>query len=141
MRANWTAEEIAKLDELKNTHGPAEIAKIITTKTRSAISSRISRDRSKLAPDPFAAKEVKCGDKKEIKAKSKKFKRPISIIPIRLHPLDKIGANDCRWPIGDLKTGDLHFCGAKTTGIGPYCVEHTRVAFTAGTAVKLEKVV
>lgn len=36
---------------------------------------------------------------------------------------------DCRWPIGDPKEADFHFCGkAKVTGL-PYCPFHVRRAF------------
>lgn len=38
-------------------------------------------------------------------------------------------ANDCRWPIGDPKEADFHFCGkGKVTGL-PYCEFHSRRAF------------
>jgi GcrA cell cycle regulator len=37
--------------------------------------------------------------------------------------------NDCRWPIGDPKEADFHFCGAAKLGGRPYCDLHWRMAF------------
>ncbi len=35
----------------------------------------------------------------------------------------------CRWPIGDPKSKDFHFCGRPTFKSKPYCLEHTVVAY------------
>jgi GcrA cell cycle regulator len=36
----------------------------------------------------------------------------------------------CRWPEGDPKAADFHFCGRrKTRGEGPYCDHHLAIAF------------
>lgn len=144
MSAKWTEAELKILDELKDSHGPVEIAKIITTKSSSAISSRLSRDRKKPKDlDPFAKKEpekldvkksnkTKVGnDNDDVKEKPVAlFKKPKYQSPIRLHPLDAVGANDCRWPLGTPGHLDFSFCREKTVGNGPYCAEHTRRAFT-----------
>jgi GcrA cell cycle regulator len=43
-------------------------------------------------------------------------------------------ANDCRWPIGDPKHKDFHFCGrSKVAGL-PYCEHHARRAYQPATA-------
>jgi GcrA cell cycle regulator len=157
MRANWTAEELKILDELKDNHTPSEIAKVIPSKTRSAISSRMSRDRAKVsdpsdkpekkkrnAKESDKTEEESCEDIEEIEdaeetVNTKPFKRPRIQAPIRLHPLDKIGAHDCRWPLGTPGHADFAFCGEKTGGFGPYCEAHTKIAFTAGTGYKPAK--
>jgi GcrA cell cycle regulator len=36
---------------------------------------------------------------------------------------------DCRWPIGDPRQEDFHFCGAPQVPGQPYCGEHLRLAF------------
>ncbi len=151
MRANWTVEELKILDELKDNHSPTEIAKVIPSKTRSAISSRMSRDRVKVrdqSEQPEKRKrgvkkskkteEMVCEDIEEVEdiVKSKPYKKPILLTPLRLHPLDKIGAHDCRWPFGTPGHADFAFCGEKTGGFGPYCEAHTRIAFTPGTIHK-----
>jgi GcrA cell cycle regulator len=40
-----------------------------------------------------------------------------------------LGAHMCKWPIGDPSTDDFTFCGRRSAGEGPYCVEHARVAY------------
>ena len=37
--------------------------------------------------------------------------------------------NDCRWPIGDPRHPDFHFCGARQAIGRPYCEVHWRMAF------------
>jgi hypothetical protein len=37
--------------------------------------------------------------------------------------------NDCRWPIGDPREADFHFCGAHQVPGRPYCELHWRMAF------------
>ena len=39
--------------------------------------------------------------------------------------------NSCRWPIGDPKDEDFHFCGADTVTGKPYCSEHCKIAYTS----------
>ena len=36
---------------------------------------------------------------------------------------------DCRWPIGDPRQADFHFCGELQVSGQPYCREHLRLAF------------
>ncbi len=40
-----------------------------------------------------------------------------------------LGAHMCKWPIGDPSTDGFSFCGRRSGGEGPYCVEHARVAY------------
>lgn len=35
----------------------------------------------------------------------------------------------CKWPIGDPKQPDFHFCGATTAGVLPYCAHHVAIAY------------
>jgi GcrA cell cycle regulator len=37
--------------------------------------------------------------------------------------------SDCRWPIGDPREADFHFCGAHQAPGRPYCELHWRMAF------------
>jgi GcrA cell cycle regulator len=36
--------------------------------------------------------------------------------------------NDCRWPIGDPRNTDFHFCGARALTGRPYCELHWRTS-------------
>lgn len=42
-----------------------------------------------------------------------------------------IEANDCRWPLGDPRNADFHFCGAQKVLGRPYCQEHYMQSFVA----------
>ena len=37
--------------------------------------------------------------------------------------------NTCRWPYGDPKTDEFHFCGGKPSVGKPYCETHCRMAY------------
>jgi GcrA cell cycle regulator len=37
--------------------------------------------------------------------------------------------DECRWPIGDPKEADFHFCGAHKVAGRPYCQAHWQMAF------------
>jgi hypothetical protein len=37
--------------------------------------------------------------------------------------------NECRWPIGEPRHPDFHFCGALKLAGRPYCEIHWRMAF------------
>lgn len=38
-------------------------------------------------------------------------------------------AGDCRWPIGEPKHDDFHFCGKPNAPGRPYCAHHWSLAF------------
>jgi GcrA cell cycle regulator len=40
-----------------------------------------------------------------------------------------LGAHMCKWPIGDPASDAFSFCGRRTEAEGPYCVQHSRVAY------------
>jgi GcrA cell cycle regulator len=40
-----------------------------------------------------------------------------------------LGAHMCKWPIGDPATDGFSFCGRRTEVEGPYCTQHSRVAY------------
>ena len=54
------------------------------------------------------------------KSKTKTPKEPKTV--------DTLERNDCRWPIGDPRHPDFHFCGAPQVAGRPYCDLHWRMA-------------
>ena len=46
-----------------------------------------------------------------------------------------LGAHMCKWPIGDPAMDNFTFCGRRA-GEGPYCVEHSHVAYQPAQAKK-----
>jgi GcrA cell cycle regulator len=59
-----------------------------------------------------------------IKMAKKSIKKPIK--PKTLLELENY---DCRWPIGDPKQPNFHFCGGPNLPGRPYCEHHWRMAF------------
>ena len=45
-----------------------------------------------------------------------------------------IGANECKWPIGDPASAEFHFCGQGAAGGKPYCAYHSSLAFQPNSA-------
>jgi GcrA cell cycle regulator len=41
----------------------------------------------------------------------------------------ELKANECRWPIGDPRQEDFHFCGASQTPGRPYCAHHWSTSY------------
>ena len=54
-------------------------------------------------------------------SKPKKFSEPKKLLDLE--------KNDCRWPIGEPRHPDFHFCGAPQIDGRPYCELHWRMAF------------
>ncbi len=49
--------------------------------------------------------------------------------------------DECRWPIGDPKSPEFHFCGEKTVNGKPYCAKHCAFAYvTVGAAKDLKNI-
>ena len=40
-----------------------------------------------------------------------------------------LSAHTCRWPIGDPRDSDFHFCGEPSVSGKPYCAQHVSVAY------------
>ncbi len=43
--------------------------------------------------------------------------------------ISTLDRNDCRWPVGDPRHTEFHFCGARQLTGRPYCELHWRMAF------------
>ncbi len=50
---------------------------------------------------------------------------------IKNKKLADLEANDCRWPIGDPRDEDFHFCAGHKLNDGPYCEFHSTLAITS----------
>jgi GcrA cell cycle regulator len=52
---------------------------------------------------------------------AKKARKPKKLLDLQ--------RSDCRWPIGEPRQPDFHFCGAPQLEGRPYCELHWRMAF------------
>jgi GcrA cell cycle regulator len=55
--------------------------------------------------------------------------------------LEDLNHNMCKWPIGDPKDNDFHFCGCKSEPGHSYCEHHTAMAYrtTGGGRISTEE--
>ncbi len=42
--------------------------------------------------------------------------------------IESLEVDDCRWPIGDPRRPDFHFCGEQKTIGRPYCARHAAMS-------------
>jgi GcrA cell cycle regulator len=60
---------------------------------------------------------------------------PSVIVPIaKKLTLEKLTERTCKWPIGDPRKEDFHFCGHDSLEALPYCRYHARIAYRSGKA-------
>lgn len=54
------------------------------------------------------------------------------VVPIaERKTIQTLEAGDCRWPIGNPRESDFHFCGRQQVSGLPYCEHHARKAYAA----------
>ena len=58
---------------------------------------------------------------------------PSAVVPLaKKLTLDKLTERTCKWPIGDPRGEDFHFCGHDSLEALPYCRYHVRIAYREG---------
>ena len=115
---SWTEEKIKQLKKLwSKGKTTVEIAKEMGISKNSVI-GKVHRLELNARPSPIKKEAVK----KTVKKKVQKQEN-VSLLDLKL--------NSCRWPIGDPKDADFHFCGKDTVTGKPYCSEHCKIAYTS----------
>ena len=121
-KVNWTPEIDAQCDELIAKGKNAEYIAVWLfgdKSYRNAIIGRMHRRNKSVRVTPLPVK-------KPVEPKTKII-RPVvvnrSIKPFKSTP------KHCRYPIGDPKSKDFKFCGAKAKTDKPYCVDHCRICY------------
>ncbi|MDD4520138.1 MAG: global cell cycle regulator GcrA-like protein [Alphaproteobacteria bacterium] len=122
----WTPELVEDLQRLWNeglTTG--EIGKRLGV-SKNAVVGKAHRLGLESRPSPIHREEktkekpVKAKKKAAVKKAPKKKEKLV---------LNDLHFNSCRWPIGDPKDPDFHFCGKETFMGRPYCAEHCLKAY------------
>ena len=137
----WTAEKKDLLNQYFNENkSMAEIAALIEGATRNAVIGAVHRlglARSERQPKPKSQKPPKqriqrprfgsiaplppLGTaKKFVPRPGKAADNPCNLLELRW--------NTCRWPYGDPKHADFHFCGGVSVDGKPYCRDHLKCA-------------
>ena len=135
----WTVAENMLLEQLVKENSDIVTMQEKLGKTNDAIRHKLKRMGVIVAAPPKPVKEKQPRQKKvaveqdNVAVKPARKTKPRPIIPMlnppKLHPIEQIGPRGCHWPIGDLRQGDFHFCGADRQGSGPYCANHAKIAF------------
>jgi len=57
-------------------------------------------------------------------------REPELVVPVNERvTILELNDNTCRWPMGDPRDEDLHYCGRPPEAKRPYCLHHTRIAY------------
>ncbi len=119
----WTAEKIKQLKKLwlkgKST---VEIGKELGI-SKNAVVGKVHRLELAARPSPIKRETKKSTTPKQRIIKKDLKPQNITLMDLKL--------NSCRWPIGDPKDDDFHFCGADSVTGKPYCAEHCKLAYTS----------
>jgi GcrA cell cycle regulator len=59
--------------------------------------------------------------------------------PAKVFTLTDLTHNTCRWPIGDPKHEDFHFCGKQVYPGKPYCLDHCAQAYVGSNKPRNEE--
>ena len=111
----WTDDKIKKLKKLWTAgKSTAEIAKALGM-SKNSIIGKVHRLELSARPSPIKTEQV------PIKKAPVKKAGVVRLIDLRL--------NTCRWPIGDPREDDFHFCGEQTVTGKPYCLKHCQEAY------------
>ena len=73
-------------------------------------------------------KETKTAASKKSAAKEKEKQK--------LFTVNDLTSTSCRWPIGDPKDEDFHFCGKEALPDKPYCAEHAAIAYVSAKSLR-----
>lgn len=119
-QSTWTPEKIKMLKKLwSKGKSTVEIGRELGI-SKNAVVGKVHRLELNARPSPIK-KEVAV---KPIKQKAKvPASGKMTLMDLKL--------NSCRWPIGEPKDADFHFCGKDTVTGKPYCPEHCKVAYTS----------
>lgn len=135
----WTDEQVEELKRLWNeglTTG--DIGKALGV-SKNAVVGKAHRLGLNSRPSPIrrgdeetATEEAPAPEVKEPKKSSKKTEKAKE----KLFTVNDLTSTSCRWPIGDPKDEDFHFCGKTALPGKPYCLEHAAVAYVSAKSVR-----
>ncbi|WP_026873860.1 GcrA family cell cycle regulator [Inquilinus limosus] len=133
---SWTEERVAQLRQLwGNGKSASEIAEILGGVSRNAVIGKAHRLELSGRPSPIKRKE---GEEEEAATVAAEAAPPaVQKVPAKPEPERRSGGATilnltermCKWPIGDPRDKDFHFCGKASHGNLPYCAEHAAIAY------------
>ncbi len=114
----WTPEKIKLLKKLwQKGKSTVEIGRELGM-SKNAVVGKVHRLELDARPSP-----IKKSTTPKVPVKEEPENKVVTLMDLRI--------NSCRWPIGDLKDPDFHFCGKECQTGKPYCSEHCKIAYTS----------
>jgi GcrA cell cycle regulator len=144
----WNDDRIAVLTQLwAKGWSASEIAKHIGGITRNAVIGKAHRlglsgrkargpqraryNGGKRQTRPVQSRKINRAASKPVAQAKQAVASPVPLpepAALKLALLD-LRENTCRWPIGDPQDENFCFCGCQTSGNGPFCEYHARIAY------------
>lgn len=119
---SWTPEKIKQLKKLwQKGKSTVEIGKELGM-SKNAVVGKVHRLALDSRPSPIKKSNMPS-------KRPNKIKKPVGGHGIMT--LLDLRINSCRWPIGELKDENFHFCGKECQTGKPYCAEHCKIAYTS----------
>ncbi len=141
----WTDEQVEELKRLWDkglTTG--EIGKALGV-SKNAVVGKAHRLGLNSRPSPIRRNDDENIPANEAKQSDEK-KKTIKIQPAskktaekekkKLFTVNDLTSSSCRWPIGDPKDEDFHFCGKEALPDKPYCAEHAAIAYVSAKTLR-----
>lgn len=138
----WTDDQVEELKRLWNeglTTG--EIGKALGV-SKNAVVGKAHRLGLNSRPSPIRRTDdeteqaAPAPQKTEPKEPAKKASQKAEKHKEKLFTVNDLTSSSCRWPIGDPKDADFHFCGKEAIPGKPYCPEHASVAYVSAKSVR-----
>lgn len=142
----WTDEQVEELKRLWDkglTTG--EIGKVLGV-SKNAVVGKAHRLGLNGRPSPIRRGEDETVATTEKTDTTKKKKNASVKAPIakkapekekeKLFTVNDLTSTSCRWPIGDPKDENFHFCGKETLPDKPYCAEHAAIAYVSAKTLR-----
>jgi GcrA cell cycle regulator len=116
----------------------SEIAEILGGVSRNAVIGKAHRLELSGRPSPIKRKEGEEDEEEAAVTVAAEAAPPaVEKAPAKPVPERRAGGATilnltermCKWPIGDPRDKDFHFCGKASHGNLPYCAEHAQIAY------------
>ena len=131
----WTDKNVKKLTTMWNKgKTAANIAESLGGVTRNAVIGKANRLGLDKRPSPIKKTDAKKTAKPtKFEATVKKSKKDSAKVADKSFSILDIKENMCRWPLGDPKDDDFHFCGKHAVDGCSYCEGHATEAYQVPT--------
>ena len=125
---SWTEEKVERLKKLwAEGLTTGEIGRALDM-SKNAVVGKAHRLGLESRPSPIKRDEESISKKEDSKLKKANFSKQAKSVEDFV-TLTDLTLHSCRWPIGDPKDKEFHFCGKEAILGKPYCAEHIMVAY------------